>query len=91
MTFGTSARSAATARSWSGCSASTLPVQPINRVVVSLPAEAMLLTYTRISVRVRRRRSPCSSSNSASSICVMRSSDGFFARQSMYSPNSLSA
>ena len=46
MTFGTRPRSAATSRSWSGCSASTLPVQPINRVVVSLPAEAMLLTYT---------------------------------------------
>ena len=35
---GTSERSAASSRRWSGCSASTLPVQPMSRVVVSLPA-----------------------------------------------------
>ena len=38
MAFGMSDGSSASARRWSGCSASTLPAQPISRVVVSLPA-----------------------------------------------------
>ena len=38
MAFGTSDRSAASSASWSGCSASTFPVQPMSRVVVSFPA-----------------------------------------------------
>ena len=43
--------SATSSRRWSGWSASTLPAQPIRRVVVSLPAPAMTVTYVRISSR----------------------------------------
>ncbi len=43
MALGTSERSSTSSRRWSGCSASSLPVQPIRRVVVSLPAPASRL------------------------------------------------
>ena len=62
--------------------ASTLPAQPMSRVVVSLPAPATTLTYVSTSSRVRRRVVPVSSSNSALSSSVMRSSEGCSARQS---------
>ena len=38
--WGSATRSSTSSRRWSGCSASTLPAQPIRRVVVSLPAPA---------------------------------------------------
>ena len=41
-----------------GCSPSTLPIQPMRRFVVSLPAVARMLTKIRISSRVRLRTSP---------------------------------
>ena len=44
---------------------STLPAQPMSRVVVSLPAPAMTARYVSSSWRSRRRVTPCSSSNSA--------------------------
>ena len=47
---GSSDGSSTSSRRWSGCSASTLPAQPIRRVVVSLPAPAMTVTYVRISL-----------------------------------------
>ena len=40
MAPGISERSSTSSRRWSGWSPSTLPVQPISRVVVSLPAPA---------------------------------------------------
>jgi hypothetical protein len=42
-TLGTSDRSAATSASWPGCSASSWAMKPTSRVVVSLPAPAMVL------------------------------------------------
>ena len=87
MAFGMSERSSTSWRRWSGCSASTLPVQPIRRLVVSLPAPAITFTKVRISSRVSRRTVPVSSSNSAWSSSVIRSSEGCSARQSMYSAN----
>ena len=36
--FGMSDRSSTSSRRWSGCSASTLPIQPMRRLVVSFPA-----------------------------------------------------
>ena len=65
MALGIRDRSSTSSRRWSGWSPRTLPVQPINRLVVSLPAEASTLTKVRISSRVRRRTVPVSSSNSA--------------------------
>ena len=44
MAFGTSERSPTSSGSWSGCSASTFPVHPISRVVVSFPAPAIRTT-----------------------------------------------
>ena len=64
IAFGISDRSSSSSRRWSGCSPRTLPVQPISRFVVSLPAEARMLTKIRISSRVRCRTVPVSSSNS---------------------------
>ena len=61
-------------------------MKPISRVVVSLPAPAIMLVYVSTSVRVSWRVPP-SSSTSALSSCVIRSSDGWSARQSMYSAN----
>ena len=44
IAFGISERSSTSSRRWSGCSASTLPAQPMRRVVVSLPAPATTVT-----------------------------------------------
>ena len=63
--------------------ASSLPVQPMSRVAVSLPAPAISMMYIVTSSRVSVRVVPVSSSNSARSRSVMRSSDGCLARQSM--------
>ena len=87
ITLGMSERSCTTSRRWSGCSARSLASQPMSRPVVSLPAPAITAVYVSTSSRVSVRRSPCSSSNSALSRRVIRSSDGCLARQSMYSAN----
>ena len=41
--LGDEGRVSTSSRRWSGCSANTFPAQPINRVVVSLPAPATTL------------------------------------------------
>ena len=87
MAFGMSDGSSASALRCSGCSASTLPAQPIRRVVVSLPAPDTTVMYMSSSSRRRRRTVPVSSSNSAWRRSVMMSSDGCSARQSMYASN----
>src|SRR3546814_8885178 len=72
-------------RLWSGCSYSVLPIQPISRLVVSLPAPATTLTIALISSRVSLRVVPLGSLKSALSNSVIMSSDGFFSRHLMYS------
>ena len=76
MVLGISDRSATTWRRWAGCSASTLAVHPISRLVVSLPAPEMTSRYVSNSCRSMRRRAPVSSTNSACSRSVIRSSAG---------------
>ena len=77
MAFGMSERSSTSSRRWSGCSASTLPSQPISRPVVSLPAPGEHLGVGEHLVAGERADVvPVSSSNSALSSAVIRSSDG---------------
>src|SRR3546814_18252843 len=78
-------------RLWSGCSYSVLPIQPISRLVVSLPAPATTLTIALISSRVSLRVVPLGSLKSALSNSVIMSSDGFFSRHLMYSSKLSSA
>src|SRR3546814_6738422 len=61
-------------RLWSGCSDSVLPIQPISRLVVSLPAPATTLTIALISSRVSLRVVPLGSLKSALSHSVIMSS-----------------
>jgi hypothetical protein len=87
MAAGISERSLTISWRWAGCSARGWAVKPIGRAAVSFPAPAIMVVYPSTSVRVRRRRWPFSSISACSS-CVIKSSDGLSARQSMYSANS---
>ena len=83
---GDSARLSTSCRRWSGCSANTLPAQPMNRVVVSFPAPATTESRSaapRVSVRVV----PVVVLELRVEESVMMSSDGWSARQSRYSAN----
>ena len=71
-----SERSSTSSRRWSGWSARILPLRPMTRLVVSLPAVARTLRKMSSSSRVRRRIVPVSSSNSAWMSAVIRSSAG---------------
>ena len=76
----------------SGCSASTLPAQPISRLVVSLPADAKTCR------KIKQLALAAAPAGCTGLVCelgveqlVMRSSEGCSARQSMYSPKNASS